>query len=102
MLAPKENEIRGLVCVVSTLVIHTFPFNQFKLNKALKVYSLSPEESSETRERLNVSMIMEMSRRMKRAYFRSVTVKHRTRSLILINSLKWGTDVYLNFATEVL
>jgi len=47
------------------------PFIQFRVNNNfLKVYSLSPEKSSETRERLNVVMIMEISRNVKRAYFR--------------------------------
>lgn len=61
------------------------------VNKALKVYSPSPDESSEARERLNVVMITEISRGVKRAYFRPVTGKHGTRSLMLTNSLKWGT-----------
>ena len=41
------------------------------------MYGLSPEESSETRERLNVVMIMDISRSLKRVYFRPVTGKKR-------------------------
>jgi hypothetical protein len=43
------------------------------VNKALKVYIPSPDESSEARERLYVVMITEISRGVKRAYFKPVT-----------------------------